>query len=415
VEPRSPNLDSTLGRLVVERGLATPADLDRLNAKLKSSAGGSDPSHRSLSTLLVAEGLVTVNQLERLRPELEEQRAGQQIPGYQIIRKLGAGAMATVYLAKQISLDRMVAIKILPQKFTSNEDFVRRFYAEGKAAAKLNHPNIVQAIDVNRSGEYHYFVMEFVDGRTVYDDIVNSGPYGEDDAVRIGIETARALDHSHKQGFIHRDVKPKNIMIADESNRTKLADMGLARAVSDREAAEAEAGKAYGTPYYISPEQIRGERDVDARADIYSLGATLYHMVTGQVPFDGQNPSAVMHKHLKNDLIPPDHINKGLSHGISEVIEVCLAKDRNQRYSSAADLVEDLEAIQRGESPMQARKAFDVGALAGLGTGEAHDHQVSSLPQETLSDQPAFWMAVTGWIAAGMMAIALLVAWGQLG
>jgi len=414
VEPTSSNLDSTLGKLVVERGLATPADLERLTAKLKSSSDGSDPSHRSLSTLLVAEGLVTANQLERLRPELDEQRAGQQIPGYQIIRKLGAGAMATVYLAKQISLDRMVAIKILPQKFTSNEDFVARFYAEGKAAAKLNHPNIVQAIDVNRSGEYHYFVMEFVDGRTVYDDITANGPYGEEDAIRIGIETSRALDHSHKQGFIHRDVKPKNIMIADESNRTKLADMGLARAVSDREAAEAEAGKAYGTPYYISPEQIRGERDVDARADIYSLGATLYHMVTGQVPFDGQNPSAVMHKHLKNDLIPPDHINKGLSHGISEVIEVCLAKDRNKRYSSAADLVQDLEALQRGESPMQARKVFDVDALAGLSTGEAHEHQPPTLSPETLTDNPAFWMAVTGWIAAIMMVIALLVAWGQL-
>ena len=398
--------------MVVERGLATPADLERLTAKLKANEGGSDAS---LSTLLVAEGLVTSNQLDRLRPELEEQRAGQQIPGYQIIRKLGAGAMATVYLAKQISLDRMVAIKILPQKFTSNEDFVARFYAEGKAAAKLNHPNIVQAIDVNRSGEYHYFVMEFVDGRTVYDDITNDGPYGEEDAVRIGIETARALDHSHKQGFIHRDVKPKNIMIADESNRTKLADMGLARAVSDREAAEAEAGKAYGTPYYISPEQIRGERDVDARADIYSLGATMYHMVTGQVPFDGQNPSAVMHKHLKNDLIPPDHINKDLTSGISEVIEVCLAKDRNKRYSSAADLVDDLEALQRGESPMQARKVFDVDALAGLGTGEAHDHQPPATPESNLSDEPVFWLATTGWIAAAMLAIALLVAWFQLG
>ena len=412
MESTQPNLDSTLGRLVVERGLATPADLERLTARLKDGSGSS--AEQSLASLLVAEGLVTANQLERIRPELDEQRAGQQIPGYQIIRKLGAGAMATVYLAKQISLDRMVAIKILPQKFTSNEEFVARFYAEGKAAAKLNHPNIVQAIDVNRSGEYHYFVMEFVDGRTVYDDIVNNGPYTEEDAVRIGIETARALDHAHKQGFIHRDVKPKNIMIADESNRTKLADMGLARAVSDREAAEAEAGKAYGTPYYISPEQIRGERDVDARADIYSLGATLYHMVTGQVPFDGQNPSAVMHKHLKNDLIPPDHINKELSSGISEVIEVCLAKDRNARYTGAADLVDDLEAIQRGEAPMQARKVFDVGDLSGLARGESTGAAVTELTKESVTDTPAFWMAVGGWVAALFMGVALFMAYSRL-
>lgn len=353
--------------------------------------------------------MVTQKQLDRLKPELEERRAGAQIPGYQIIKQLGAGAMARVFLAKQISLDRMVAIKVLPQKFTNNPDFVARFYAEGKAAAKLNHPNIVQAFDVGKSGEFHYFVMEFVDGRTVFDDITEKGVYSEDDAVRIGIETARALDHAHKQGFIHRDVKPKNIMMADSDNRSKLADMGLARALSDVEAAEAEAGKAYGTPYYISPEQIRGEVDVDARADIYSLGATMYHMVTGQVPFDGANPSTVMHKHLKNALIPPDHLNKELSSGISEVIEVCMAKDRTKRYASAADLLEDLQSIQRGEAPMQARKVFDVGALASLAAGT--DGDVNHYPQEApLTTQPEFWLAVSGWVVAVMMFIALLAA-----
>lgn len=400
-----------MGRLVVERGLATQADVARLLEQCKDDSGVSGDSSKSgsLASLLVAEGLVTQVQMTRLMPELEERKAGQQIPGYQIVRRLGAGAMATVYLAKQISLDRMVAIKVLPQKFTNNPDFVARFYAEGKAAAKLNHPNIVQAIDVGRSGDYHYFVMEFVDGRTVFDDITEKGPYSEEDAVQIGIESARALDHAHKQGFIHRDVKPKNIMIADSSGRTKLADMGLARAVSDREAAEAEAGKAYGTPYYISPEQIRGEVDVDARADIYSLGATMYHMVTGQVPFDGANPSAVMHKHLKNDLIPPDHLNKSLSSGISEVIEVCMAKDRSKRYSSAADLLEDLMAIQQGEAPMQARKVFDVGALAGLAKGT--DTVAPAPPnRDPLTSQPVFWLAATGWFVALAMLIALLVA-----
>ncbi len=407
------NLDSTVGRLVVEKGLAAQQDVTRLMERVKSgsSIAGkvNDPQQASLAHLLVAEGLVTQKQIDRLKPELEEQRAGAQIPGYQIIKQLGAGAMARVFLAKQISLDRMVAIKVLPQKFTNNPDFVARFYAEGKAAAKLNHPNIVQAFDVGKSGEYHYFVMEFVDGRTVFDDITEKGVYSEEDAVRIGIECAKALDHAHKQGFIHRDVKPKNIMMADKGNGSKLADMGLARALSDVEAAEAEAGKAYGTPYYISPEQIRGEVDVDARADIYSLGATLYHMVTGQVPFDGANPSTVMHKHLKNALIPPDHLNKELSSGISEVIEVCMAKDRTKRYASAADLLEDLQSIQRGEVPMQARKVFDVGALASLAAGT--DADVNAFPEEeSLTAQPAFWLALSGWIVALLMMIALLVA-----
>ena len=413
------HLDSTVGRLVVERGLATQQEVDRLMSSLKPSPGvegesaandGGDLKQKSLANLLIEKGLVTPHQIERLKPELEERRAGAQIPGYQILRQLGAGAMARVYLAKQISLDRMVAIKVLPQKFTSNPDFVARFYAEGKAAAKLNHPHIVQAFDVGKSGEYHYFVMEFVDGRTVFDDITEHGPYAEADAVRIGIETARALDHAHQQGFIHRDVKPKNIMMTDAEQRTKLADMGLARAVSDREAAEDEAGKAYGTPYYISPEQIRGEVDVDARADIYSLGATLYHMVTGQVPYDGPNPSAVMHKHLKNELIPPDHLNTELSSGISEVIEVCMAKDRNKRYSSAADLLQDLEAIQRGEPPLQARKVFDVSALAGL-AGDEQDPSLAKLAKRaSVRQEPAFWLALAGWFAALAMLIALLVA-----
>ncbi|BAM04593.1 putative serine/threonine protein kinase [Phycisphaera mikurensis NBRC 102666] len=347
--------------------------------------------------------MVTRNQLERLRPEADR-GAGQQIPGYQVLRKLGAGAMATVYKAKQISLDRMVAIKVLPQKFTKSEDFVQRFYAEGRAAAKLNHPNIVQAFDVANAGPYHYFVMEFVDGRTVFDDIVAKGRYDEHDALKVAIDVTEALAHAHSQGFIHRDVKPKNIMIDDHSGRTKLADMGLARAISDREAAEAEAGKAYGTPYYISPEQIRGEVNVDFRADIYSLGATLYHMVTGKVPFDGANPSAVMRKHLNEQIVPPDHINPNLVSGVAEVIEVCMAKSPDQRYNSTGDLLADLQAIDRGEPPLQARRVFDVNSLSDLERGGG----LASAAADGLGAEGArgpdgtlmMWLAVIGWVTA---------------
>jgi serine/threonine-protein kinase len=324
---------------------------------------------------------------------------------------MGAGAMATVYKARQLSLDRIVAIKVLPKKYSNNTQFIERFYAEGKAAAQLNHPNIVQAIDVGRAGETHYFVMEFVEGETLFEQMTEHGRYTEERALEIGLEVARALYHAHQADFIHRDIKPKNIMIT-RSGVTKLADMGLARAVSDREAAEAEAGKAYGTPYYISPEQIRGELDVDSRADLYGLGATLYHMVTGKVPFDGPNPSAVMHKHLKSELVPPDHINEKLTTGISEVIEVAMAKDREKRYHSAADLIEDLEAVARGEPPLQARKLFDLASLSALDRRAVTERDLVSLPDnsdEPAAGSPLFWLAIAGWVVVLILVVLILI------
>ncbi|MBI1336945.1 MAG: protein kinase [Phycisphaera sp.] len=410
---KSTEFDSMLGRLVVEQGLATAQDVqDCVNLQRELTADDEDAKQRSLADLLVSSGIVTQRQITRLKPLVEEQKPTQQLPGFQILAKLGAGAMATVFKAKQISLDRTVAIKVLPQRFSNNKDFVERFYAEGRAAAKLNHPNIVGAYDVGQSGEYHYFVMEYVEGRTVFDDLQKDGKYSEDSALEIIIQIARALEHAHKAGFIHRDVKPKNIMLTKDGS-AKLADMGLARAVSDREAAEAEQGKAYGTPYYIAPEQIRGDINIDFRCDIYGLGATFYHMVTGQVPFDGPNPSAVMHKHLKNALTPPDHINPSLSSGIGEIIEVCMAKDPASRYATTSDLLTDLEAVARGEPPLQARRKFDIGSLEALEkpTAAAGDTQTMPADHEgvPLFEQPMFWVAVAGWAVALVMLVILIV------
>ncbi|MEX0877142.1 MAG: serine/threonine-protein kinase, partial [Phycisphaerales bacterium] len=306
------------------------------------------------------------HQPEQHREAIEAERSGSSISGYKILGKLGAGAMATVYKAKQISLDRTVAIKKLPKKFSSNPQFIERFFAEGRAAAQLNHPNIVQAFDVGNEGDLYYFVMEYVEGRSVHDDIVTHKRYKEGEAIDIAIQVAEALEHAHTRGLIHRDVKPKNIMITKEGV-VKLADMGLARAISDVEAAEAEAGRAFGTPYYISPEQIRGEKNIGPPADIYSLGVTLYHMVTGSVPFEGKNPSSVMHKHLKSELVPPDHVNPKLSAGISEVIEMMMAKRVKERYQNCSDLLIDLKALKKGDTPPLAHKdVFQPDDLAEL-------------------------------------------------
>ncbi|MBK7404926.1 MAG: serine/threonine protein kinase [Phycisphaerales bacterium] len=376
------NVDTLVGRLVVEQGLATEDEVAQCFERVKALRDQQQQSGLSLAEMLVDADYVTKRQIARLRQLIEAERSGQKIPGYKILGRLGAGAMATVYKAKQLSLDRTVAIKVLPPKFANNPQFIERFYAEGRAAAQLNHPNIVQAFDVGRAGDLYFFIMEYVDGRTVYDDIVKHRRFSEAEALDIVIQIAEALEHAHAKGLIHRDVKPKNVMITREGV-AKLADMGLARAISDKEVAEAEAGKAFGTPYYISPEQIRGEKDIGPPADIYSLGATLYHMVTGSVPFDGKNPSAVMHKHLKADLVPPDHVNPKLGPGISEVIEMMMAKDPRKRYRGCADLLLDLREVRKGQAPSLAHKdVLPSDALASLAAAEAQAAAVAEIPTD---------------------------------
>ncbi|MBL7188685.1 MAG: protein kinase [Phycisphaerae bacterium] len=332
----------------------------------------------------------------------------RQIPGYRLLGRLGAGAMATVYKAQQLSLDRLVAVKILPKKFSQSPEFVKRFYAEGRAAAKLNHPNIVAALDVGRHGNAHYFIMEYVQGHTVHEHLVKEGPYAEGQALAIAIQVAKALNHAHQAGLIHRDVKPKNILIT-HNGLVKLADMGLARAVSDREAAEAEAGKAFGTPYYIAPEQIRGIVNIDARADIYNFGCTLFHMVTGRVPFEGQDVPTVLRKHLDEPFTPPDHINPLLSNGICEIIELCMAKDPRKRYATTADLIEDLQAVADGRRPVQAHKLIDLAALTALDQKSNADEAVEAQGEGSLITTPLFWIAVVGWLLVVLLLIMVVL------
>lgn len=405
------NLDTEVGKLVLDLGLATKPEIDYCREQQKQA---SDPNQRSLADLLVECGFITANQAKRLRSQLEERR-NSQIPGYVLLSKLGKGAMATVYKARQLSLDRIVAVKVLPRKMSENADFVSRFYKEGRAAARLSHNNIVQAIDVGCSPDgYHYFVMEYIEGRTLYD-IMQPPPVGEGrtfseaEALDIVIQIADALDHAHKRGLIHRDVKPKNILLTPQGI-AKLTDLGLARDVEDKQAAESEVGKAYGTPYYISPEQIRGELDIDHRADIYSLGATMYHLVTGRPPFDGETPSAVMHKHLKEMLVPPDHINPALSAGVSEIIEFSMAKNREERYQSMEDMLEDLRSVYSGGAPVHARQGVDLDSLAKIEQGaRTVDLEPEPTPPPSPFEHPAV-VAVLAVAGVSLLANFILLA-----
>ena len=237
--------DTVFGRMALEQGLCTDDELRKSIEKLEDRR---KVTPAMLRDLMVELGYITDNQAERLKEAIRDSKdVPHQIPGYKIQGKLGAGAMAIVYKARQLSLNRTVAIKILPKRFSENPEYVERFYREGQAAAKLNHNNIVQAFDVGEAGGYHYFVMEYVEGKTLYDDLSAGAIFKEDEALEIIIQVAHALAHAHARGLIHRDVKPKNIMI-DPNGVVKLADMGLARATEDIETAQTEAGKAYGTP-----------------------------------------------------------------------------------------------------------------------------------------------------------------------
>lgn len=376
------NYDTMMGKMAVEQGLCTDAELRRSLEELKSRQ---ETSPMMLRDLLIDLGFITRTQIERLESSIKEVKAtAHQIPGYKILGKLGAGAMAIVYKARQLSLNRIVAIKILPKRFTENTEYVQRFYKEGQAAGKLNHNNIVQAFDVGEAGGYHYFVMEYVEGKTLYEDISAGKIFSEAEALNVILQVADALKHAHGQGLIHRDVKPKNIMI-NTAGVVKLADMGLARETTDIEAAKTEAGKAYGTPYYIAPEQIRGQMDIDGRADIYGLGATLYHMVTGRVPFIADEPADVMRKHLKEPLVPPDHINTSLSAGLSEMIEIMMAKRKEDRYNNVEELIADLESLTAGQTPIRAHKRFDISMLEELEAGEEVDTDQEAYEDERIT------------------------------
>ncbi|HPD45918.1 MAG TPA: serine/threonine-protein kinase [Anaerohalosphaeraceae bacterium] len=359
--------DTLFGRMALEQRLCTEEELQRCQKELRQRAKANEPA--TVEQVLQEYGFITATQAARLKENIKESKdAAGKIPGYKVVGKLGSGAMAVVYKAKQLSLDRTVAIKVLPRRFTEKSDYIKRFFKEGRIAAKLNHNNIVQAIDVGEAGGVYYFVMEYVEGKTLYDDLSKGKIFDEAEALEIIIQLAKALAHAHAHGMIHRDVKPKNVMINKEGV-VKLADMGLARETSDVEAAKNEQGKAFGTPYYIAPEQIRGEVNIDGRADLYALGATFYHMVTGRVPFEASTPAEVMKKHLKEPLTPPDHINTALSQGTAEVIEVMMAKNKQDRYSSMEEALVDLEAVREGKPPLRARRKFNLEGLEQLEQG----------------------------------------------
>ncbi|GMV80754.1 MAG: hypothetical protein AMXMBFR7_19380 [Planctomycetota bacterium] len=271
----------------------------------------------------------------------------RRIGGYEIVEKIGEGAMGVVFKARQVSLDREVALKVVKPEVAKDATFLERFQREARSSAQLNHPNIVRGIDVGQdeaSGLW-YFAMEYVDGPSLKDVLARDGTLPEGRALRIVLQVARALECAAKQNIVHRDIKPDNVMLA-KGEVVKLADLGLAKRIDSENAALTQTGKTVGTPYYMAPEQIRGEQQkIDQRTDLYALGATLFHLVTGRPPFHGASGAAILALHLKEPAPRAKSLNPKLSEGINALIAKLLEKEPAQRYQSARELAERVEIL----------------------------------------------------------------------
>ncbi len=265
---------------------------------------------------------------------------------YEILENVGNGGMATVYKAKCHVLNRYVAVKVLRDEFTTDEEFVKRFNTEAQSAASLTHPNIVSVYDVGSEGDIHYIVMELIKGKTLKEIINEDGALSWKWSVNVAIQIASALETAHKNNIIHRDIKPHNIIIT-EDGIAKVTDFGIAKAVSN--STITAFGTTIGSVHYFSPEHARGGF-TDAKSDLYSLGVVLYEMVTGRVPFNADTPVSVALKHMQENPKEPIEINPNIPKAVNDIIMKAMQKDINLRYQNATEMLKDLSLAIKNPS-----------------------------------------------------------------
>lgn len=308
---------------------------------------------------------------------------------YEVIRPLGTGGMAEVYLAHDRHLGRDVALKVLSTRYASDQQFIERFRREASSAAGLSHPNIVQIYDRGEAEGTYYIAMEYLEGLSLKDLIVRHAPLSAQHVVSLGTQILEALRYAHRKDIVHRDIKPQNIIVDDEG-RLKVTDFGIARAGSA--STMTEAGSILGTAQYLSPEQAMGGL-VEAASDLYSLGVVMYEMATGVLPFTGDNAVTIAMKHVSEPPTPPRILVPAIPENLERVILRSLAKQPEQRYITAQAFLEDLQRVQRGEAVAPA-PAF---APSDFGTGGRSEDQVTQVmgrmavipPQPTQMRPPA--------------------------
>ncbi len=293
-----------------------------------------------------------------VEPAGDADLSGREIGGYRLLRQLGQGAMAEVYLAEQLSLQRQVAVKVLRSTLANDATYVRRFDQEARAAAQLVNANIVQIYEVGRVEGVHFIAQEYVQGSNLAELLARRGPPTVERTLAILRQVAAALDKAAQQGIVHRDIKPENIMLAS-SGEVKVADFGLARLFSQDQAATnlTQIGVTMGTPLYMSPEQVEG-KPLDPRSDIYSLGVTAYQMLAGEPPFRAETALAIAVQHLKSQPSRLENVRPDLPDAVCRIVHKMLAKDPNERYASPRELLRELRAVSVELYPDSAGEAY---------------------------------------------------------
>ncbi len=342
---------SAFGQIALREGLVQKEQLfSALRIQEKLSSLGVVP--KKLGEILVEKGVLNAAQVDTILSIQRKMEKRTEIGGYEILELLGKGGMGAVYRARQKSLDRIVALKILAPRYARDQSFIKRFINEARTVAKLNHENIIAGIDVGESSGCYFFAMEYVEGPTVHERIEQKGRIPDREALEIIMQMCHALEHAHSNGLVHRDVKPQNIILTLEGV-AKLCDLGLAKL--ENEPTDSST-TSVGTPHYVSPEQARGEQDIDIRSDIYSLGATLYHMVTGETPFVARNGMILMTKHLTEDPVFAQKRHRAVGRSVSELIRKMMDKDRAGRYQTPTELREAVEKIMTRKPGTSARR-----------------------------------------------------------
>jgi serine/threonine protein kinase len=312
----------------------------------------------SLGDLLLKKGYLNLADHQQVLRRMG--LAAISIPGYRILGKIGEGGMGKVYKAIQTAVDRPVALKVITQATTKDPVDVARFIHEAQAAGKLHHQNLVAAIDVGFSGGHYYFAMEFVVGKSCRELVKTRGAFPQSKVLDIAAQMVDALGYIHEHGLVHRDIKPENMLLTEDGT-VKLCDFGLAKSRSEVDPGLTQEGFTVGTPLFMSPEQVRGDKDIDIRSDLYSLGASLFYLLIGKPPYEGKSIAETLSMHLKHPVPEAHKLSPQVSEDLSSLVHKLLAKERKDRYPSPKELNDDLDRIRHGSTPRHARQhAFQL-------------------------------------------------------